>query len=64
MQMIDQLTELAGWLIRLISDLASGRKTEAEARDELQKAGIVITETDSDRELKAHEDAGGGADPE
>jgi L-aminopeptidase/D-esterase-like protein len=52
---IGQLTSFIVWAVKMIADLASGRKTEEQARAEAQAKGITISETATDAELKAHE---------
>jgi hypothetical protein len=49
--LIKALVDLAAWLAKLIADLASGKKTEDEARAELLALGLSITETETDAEL-------------
>lgn len=49
--LIKSLVDLAAWLAKLIADLASGKKSEDEARSELLAVGLKITEVDTDAEL-------------
>ena len=46
----------AAWLGQLILDLATGKKSEDEARAECKAQGIRVTETDSDAELGEYND--------
>lgn len=47
----DFVTGLLGWVVQLIVDLATGKKSVDEAREAASK-GYQVTETDSDTELK------------
>ena len=49
------LIEKAAWLAQLILDLATGKKSEDEARAECRAQGVRITETDTDAELEEYE---------
>lgn len=51
--MLKALIDLAAILAKLIADLASGKKSEDEARSELLALGLAINETDSNDELAA-----------
>jgi hypothetical protein len=54
------LIDLAAWLARLIADLASGKKSEDEARAELIGVGLKVSESDTDAELAEYVKLMGG----
>ena len=60
--MSELLTGIFNWVKQLILDVASGKKSLDEARKECEEKGILVTETESDQELKAYEDVMGMKD--
>lgn len=58
--LIKLLIGKAAWLVQLILDLTTGKKSEDEARAECEAQGIRVTETDSDDELDEYDRLTGG----